>query len=138
MIRCKLCVLAENVVQDSQTNNISVFGIFEEIVPQGFPFFLTKIAFFALWERDSTDSETYVAEFSVTLNDQRLHTASININFTGARRHRSIVNIQGFVIPQPGQLVFTLRIQDGPEATCTLPVTAPPSVIGSTGSSGSG
>ena len=129
MIRSKLCVLAESVVQDVQTNTISIFVIIEDLNTQGFPLFIPKMTFFVSWERDLTDLSQYNAEFSVTLNEQRLHTAPVNIDFRNALRHRSIVTVGGLVIPQPGQLTFSLKIHEGPETTCTLSVKAPESVI---------
>jgi len=129
MIRSRLCVLAENVVQDVQTNTISIFGIVEEMIAQGFPLFIPKVAFFVLWERELTDPSRYDAEFSVTLNEQRLHTVPVTMDFRDGRRHRSIVALQGIMIPQPGQLTFSLRIQDVAEATYIFPVTAPQSTI---------
>ncbi len=131
MIRSKLCVLAENVVQDIRTNTMSIFSVVEEINAQGLPLFVPKITFLVLWEKDLTDPAQYDAEFSVNLNEQNLHNAPIHLDFRDVQKHRSVVAMEGLVIPQPGQLIFRIRIQDGPEATCRITVTAPQSVISS-------
>lgn len=122
-------MLAEGVIRDGETNAISIITIIEEINAQGFPLFIPKIVFLALWERDLTDAATYDAQFSATLNDQILHTLPVTIAFGDARSHRSIITMQSLVIPQPGQVTFRLRVQDGPESSCVLPVNAPPSVV---------
>jgi len=129
MIRGRLCIIAENVVRDAETNNISVINIIEELHAQGFPLFAPKVVFFVLWERELTDPPIYHSEVIVTINEQRLHTGPVEIDFREGRRHRSIITILGLVIPQPGQLTFSLRVQDGIEATCTIPIIAPQSVI---------
>jgi len=126
MIRSRMCVLAENVVRDADTNTISIFGIVEEMRAQGFPLFVHKIAFFILWERELTDPPRYEAQFSVTLNEQTVHTLAINIEFReGTRLNRSIVNVNGLVLTQPGQLTFRVTIPDTTEAVCAVPVIAP-------------
>jgi hypothetical protein len=77
-----------------------------------------------MWEKETTDPDVYRANFSVSINEQQLHTREITIDFQGHQRQRSIVAVQGIVLPQPGQAIFRLAVVGGPEATCTFNIQA--------------
>ncbi len=129
MIRNVVSLVAEVVIREAETNNISVINIIDNITAQGFPLFMSRLAFLTIWEKETADPNAYRTIFSIALNEQNLHTQEINIDFQGHLRHRQIVTMQGLVIPQPGPVIFRLAIDGGPEATFTLNIQAPQPAI---------
>jgi hypothetical protein len=120
MLRSTLCLVAEGVIRDAETNNVSVYNILESITAQGFPLFLSKLGFLAVWEKETTDPIIYRANFSITLNEQQLYAQDIPLDFQNNIRLRSIITVQGVVIPQPGQMNFRLTTESGQVANFTL------------------
>ena len=57
MIKLKLLFCAKAVIRDAATNEISVFGIIEEITPAGLPLLVPSFAVLAVFERDEGDPE---------------------------------------------------------------------------------
>ena len=104
MITCKLLVCAQAVVRDADTNNISVLNILEEIFGAGFPLFVQAMAVFALLERGQDDPEKIDCTLRIMLGDNELATAKPAVNFDGKFRNRTIVRIEGMVLPGPGDM----------------------------------
>jgi len=122
MVRCKVCLVAEAVIRDAESSAVSVYNILEGITSQGFPLFLQRLAFLTIWEREPEDTAHYRTDFSLTLDDERLLGDSGSIEFQKALRNRSIMTVQGLVVPRPGALVFSMKVEDGPEATYTVSI----------------
>lgn len=116
MINTKICIVAEGVIRDVQTNSISIYNILEGLTAQGFPLFIQKITFFTLWEKEQNDPEQYNTTFTIELDEEPLMSQSIDIDFQGRLRNRSMVSINGLVVPKPGNLLFSMKLVDGPEA----------------------
>src|SRR5262249_31775031 len=110
LIKAKVCWVAESVVTDQDTGQVSTFGIMEEVQPQDYPLPIQKLAFFCLWEREATDPQKCRAEFSITLNGQELARQSVDIDFQHYLRDRTTIRLNGFVISVPGNIAFRLAI----------------------------
>jgi len=129
MIRSKICFVAEGVVRDAETNSVSVFNILEGVAAVGFPFFMQKLGFFALWEREAADGAETQGIFTAAIGNEQLSTVNLNINFGDKFRHRTIVNINGLVVPHVGDLHFRVQLAGGPVAEYIVNVTALPAVV---------
>lgn len=129
MIRPKLCFAALGVVRDVESNAISVFNIFEAIVPSGLPVFMQQAAFFVLWERDQGDPQDVRGRFVLQIGETRLSGADINVNFADKLQHRSIVNLQGVAVPTSGSLRFSIELDGGVRAEYSIDVQAPPAIV---------
>jgi hypothetical protein len=131
MIRPVMCLAAEGVVRDVQTNNISIYNILEGLTAEGFPFFVQRLTFFALWERAANDPEQMQGRFTVAIADKEIFTKSMTVNFQGQLKVRNIISVQGLLIPQPGQLSFSLKLDaaSSPTASCIVEVNAVASAV---------
>lgn len=128
MLKCPLSAVAEGAAIDARSNALSIFAVVEEIQAQGFPLFLPKLVFVTLWHREPDDADRYPVEFIVTENEKELLRSPGELNFRGKTRNRQIITIGGLVIPEPGVVRFTARIDGGPEATFALQVSAAPQI----------
>lgn len=123
-MRVKLCLVAEGIVRDAETNSISVYNILEGITANGFPLLVQRMAFLALFERDESEPEAHAGHFTVSLGDNQLLTGEQRINFRGKLRTRSIVRIQGLLFPTPGEARFALAVGEGVTAAFVVRVRA--------------
>lgn len=112
MIRSKLCLAAESVVIDRQSNATSFFNLLESMKSEGFPFVLPKISVFILWERESTDPTQYTSNLRISFGTEELVNQIFNIDFQGQLRTRSVLQMAGLLIPRPGIVTFHAQIQD--------------------------
>lgn len=129
MIRNRICLVAQGVVRDAEGGGISVFNIMEGITAQGFPLFVGRMGFLATWEKEQDDPDVYHATFEIKINDQKLHGSTIDVDFKGKNRNRTIMAIQGVVVPAPGELSFLMTLDNGISAGCVIPVLVAPGAV---------
>lgn len=126
MMVLKLCLVAEGVSVDRQTNELSIYNVLEGIEASGFPLFVQRISFLTVYERDvATDPEVVNGQMQVTLGDNAVMTQAVTINFQGKKRSRIILRFGGLLVPAPGDLRFRFIIPNGPPAEYKIEVEAP-------------
>jgi hypothetical protein len=126
MIRPKTCFVATGITRDAETGTISAYNIFEGIRAAGLPVFIQSLSFLAFWERDLTDDPNYAGTFTVAIGEQTLVTNAVAVNFGDKTKHRSIVNVNGLVVPTVGQLTFAIVLDNGVRSEYTIVVEGPP------------
>jgi hypothetical protein len=110
MIRVKTCFVAEGVITDRDTDQISAFGLLENLHAESYPLSVQKLAFFCLWGRSSTDPQRATCEFSITLNGKDLVRQGVDIDFQQYLHDRCTIRLDGFALSEPGSVVFRLAI----------------------------
>lgn len=110
MIRSKLCLAAESVVIDRESNATSFINLFEGMQAEGFPFVLPKLSYFVLWEREATDAAVYASNLTVKFGTEVIVNQAFEINFQNQPRSRSVLQMAGLVIPRPGIVTFDVNI----------------------------
>jgi hypothetical protein len=108
------------------TPRMAGFRFLEGITAQGFPLFVGRWAFLATWEKEPADPDVYHATFAININEQRIHSTAVEIDFKGNMRNRTIINVQGLVVPSPGNLILNIILDNGVEASYLIPVQAAP------------
>lgn len=112
MVRSIICLVADSVIRDAETQLVSVFNILEGITSEGFPLVIPKLTFFSLWGRDEGDARQFTARFTINLDGTELKSLEVPINFSDKVRNRNFVAIHGLLIPRPGSIVFSLKIPE--------------------------
>lgn len=112
MISVKLLLCAERVIRDAESNSITVVNLLEDFASPGFPLFIQNMCLFALTERQEDDAQDHQFLFKIHLNDNELVSLEVQSKFGDKLRHRNIINVSGFVIPNPGQLKLSLFHED--------------------------
>ena len=123
-MQCTLCFAARHVVRDARSNNISAFFILEEFRVEGLPAFVPELSILAVWFREATDPERIELEFRARINDRRLSTLAVVVQFASEApaRHRSIVALANTVLMEPGTLHFEFLRQETVIASYSIPV----------------
>jgi hypothetical protein len=128
MIHPKICFAALAVVRDAETNSMSVFNILEGVTAVGIPLLIQNMSFFVLWQREEADERRIEGTFTAAIGDQELSQVRVDLDFGENIRNRTVVNLNGLVIPRPGTLRFRIVLTNNVEATYTVDVAAPPPV----------
>ncbi|MBZ5552033.1 MAG: hypothetical protein LAO21_04885 [Acidobacteriia bacterium] len=112
MISCRLALCAESVVKDADTNSISVFNIFEEMVPSGFPFALPKMNCLFFTEFHGEQGQIVPASLRITWGETELFKRPIQIDFRENFTSRLIFHFHGMPIQGPGTVRVALIHED--------------------------
>ena len=131
MFRVMTCFVAEGVITDRDTGQVSVFGLLENLQAESYPLSIQKIAFFCLWARAADDPQWATCELSITLNGQDIARQSIGIDFQQHFHNRCKLLLDGFALSAPGTVVFRLAIpgHETAEWTIEASIKAPPEPV---------
>lgn len=97
---------------DGKTNQLSLFHILDEISAPSFPLHLQSICVAALFERDPDDGSVQSYALVIKLDGGLLASFTMTVDFTTARRNRSVNTIQGLTIPAAGAVTIAM-VQKG-------------------------
>lgn len=127
MITCKLVLCAESIVRDSETNTVSAFSLLEEMSAPRFPVAVPRLASLFLLEKEPKDEDMQNYQYILTLANQELLRSPVEVRFEGKLRTRVMVNVQGLLIPAPGELRARLELQGRELGSWSMAVSmAPP------------
>jgi hypothetical protein len=130
MIKAKTCFVAEGVIFERDSGQVSAFNLVESMRGESYPLAVYKMAFLSLWQRESSDPRHYRGEFSITQGELLIARQTIDIDFLDHLRHRIRVAITGFIVPLPGAVVFRLAIEGHGSAEYTFEAEPPAQVTG--------
>jgi hypothetical protein len=106
IIRSLFC---ENVINDSETKNVIIYNLFEEISSAGFPILIQKLAFYIFCENESPDTLIHDIDIKIFINQQNIFSNRLKIIFQGNQnKSRAVARFNGVVIPIPG--IFYIRL----------------------------
>ncbi|MFZ0970569.1 MAG: hypothetical protein WCC76_06880 [Candidatus Acidiferrales bacterium] len=126
MMRVKTCFAALAVVRDAETNSMSAFNILEAITAVGLPFFMQNASFLVLWERDADDPQRVAGRLTIAVGNQELSASAVNVDFEANLRNRTVINVNGLIVPSAGHLSFRIVLENGVQAEYVVDVLAPP------------
>ncbi len=112
MIESTKVILAEDVCLDSTTNRISAFNLIESISTNTIPSIIPKIAFICFWERKPEDVASIHGIFTVSLNDEKILSHSVIVDFNENLMNRSIYRLNGIMIKKPGKMTFSVILEN--------------------------
>jgi len=112
MIKSSLMLCAEGIIRDAETNNISVFKIFENIIPEGLPLFFPRFMVLVFLDREDKDPSEIKCTLRIKLNQENLVEKVVSISFQNKKRNRIIANIGGLPIEKQGTLETSLWLGD--------------------------
>lgn len=119
-------LVSESISVDQNTNNVSLFGVLEELSGP-LPFLVPKLVATSSWNMSEGEEDR---DFQVTLQIRldgeilpESEELNLNVNFTTSRlRHRVFHFLRELVIPTAGILVFEILLNGKHSATHTVTV----------------
>jgi len=125
MIRCLVALCAESIIRDAATNQVSAVNILDEINAQAFPILLPKLSCVFLFDRNvAEDPNEADAAVTFALPNLQLYQGQLQLDFQGKQRLRSILILQGFVVPTPGLIRVTVSRGGNVLASWEIPAAA--------------
>lgn len=121
-MKVNMLLCAEGVIRDVETNTISVFSILESLNARSFPIAIQRLAILYILERDETEPETVTLQIKLSNNDEQLTENTVESPFSGLLRNRTIINLNGLVITNPGKLIISLVYGEDELASYTIAV----------------
>lgn len=122
MIRSKLFLVSENAAIDARQNTICVFHILEQITAPVFPTVLLRVAIAAIFEREDADPSEVEIGLEIHSGPHILMSRTLPLNFQHRQYARSIIDMQGIVVPAPVPLIFSVNLDGAPVGTWTVTV----------------
>jgi hypothetical protein len=106
-MQLNLLVIAQSAVIDQATNNLSIFGIFEQITASGFPIAVPMTIVLHV-SRKKAEKPSQDARIVLTLNGSKIGEQRVTIEFQDKFKSRLIATVQPVVIERPGALTVSM------------------------------
>jgi hypothetical protein len=105
-----LMVCAQSAVIDQASNALSIFNIFQEINSPAFPFGIAGFTIATLLNLDEGETEDPTdVRIRINLGEAQIGDFPMVTQFQGRQSLRSILFLQGILLPAPGNLVVSLH-----------------------------
>jgi hypothetical protein len=108
MIRAKTFFCADGASVDARTNTLCAFHITEQLNAAAFPIAVPRLSVMSLLSREAGDPSNVELQLQIHLGENQLFRGPVPINFAQQLTARTILEMQGFVVPSPGTLRFVL------------------------------
>ena len=112
MLTPKYSLCAEVISVDSSSNNVSATNILESVGVLTFPVLIPKLSAMVVLEKDSEDPPIHEVKVSARLDNKPLHETKFDLDFKSFNIGRSILNINGLLLPGPGRLYFDFSVDN--------------------------
>jgi hypothetical protein len=122
-MKCKLALVAKDVIISQTTGVPSAINIMEGIQTSGFPLLLHEISYLTVWSKESGDPDEFDGHLVVAFGAVELVREKFSVSFGGKGVARNVATFQGLVLPEPGSLDFRCEFP-GCIATCAVGVSA--------------
>jgi hypothetical protein len=101
-MRARLMFCAEGVLRDAETNFLSAWNILDEVLTPALPLQLDRVYVLAMLERAPVEPERCLCTLRIGLRELVLFEREVLVDFQGSLRQRTIVFIDGLLVPVEG------------------------------------
>lgn len=110
MIRPVFALIADSVIIDQSTNQVSIINLVEQLHPAGYPLVVPRITVFAMFERLQDDDSTAEARVRILMDKDTLYDDNLEVDFGDSLLQRSLLQFQGFLLPSAGDLLVRVGV----------------------------
>lgn len=108
-MKAVISLCCADIIRDAETNSVSLYNIYEEIIGESFPLVLQKFSVYYFLEREDGDVEgRYSGRITVYSNEKEKGNYSVRYTISSKKRTRLIVRFTGMAVDEPGELKLTL------------------------------
>lgn len=112
---------AQSSAVDSQTGQLSLFHLLEQMQVTAFPTSLSFVLV-GMFAKEAADSDDQSVRLKVALDDTALPESSVAFSFAGKLRNRVLITINRLGIPGPGILSFSFLSASGEPLGSAWPI----------------
>ena len=120
MVRVKFFICSDSAALDARLNTVSAFHIMEQLNAPAFPVAIPRVAVLALVSREETDPNNVQLHLQIVCGQQHLFDGPVPVNFNQQLSARTIIDMQGLVLPAPGELRLLLMNANDTIASWTV------------------
>lgn len=128
-----VCLAARSVLRDRDTDTISLFSILESLRAEGLPVFIQEVGVLVMWKREEDEPSVHELKFRILNNSRVLHELPVRVDFREGRTNRTIVNLRGMPIEEPGEVRFAFFDGESEIASYRVAIEAPEPRVTSVG-----
>lgn len=114
MISSKLFLVADRVIKDSETNNLSIINILDDITAEAYPLIIHKLTIVSFVTKEREEDKVSLG-FKILNNDTKIIEHQIKVDFRGKNKTRAIIQLGVLPIQEAGQIHFILTDEQGNE-----------------------
>lgn len=123
MARLEYFIVCESSSVDSETNQLSLFHILDDVFPAIYPEYLPNIDAVCLWILEPDDEEIELRAILHVKPPGVPVGPKFPMSFSkGSRRYRAIISISNIPLNQSGELTFEVLLNDIHAASHTVTV----------------
>lgn len=122
MIRTTLFFCSDSAAIDARFNTLSVFHIMEQLNAPAFPMAIPRLTVVALLSKEEADPPVFQLQLQIFLGVQQLFAGPVHGNFFQQLSTRTVIEVNGLVIPAPGELRLVLINGEQPLGSWTVRV----------------
>jgi hypothetical protein len=121
VVRSKLFFCSDSTSIDARSNALSAFNIIEQLNAPSFPVVVPRLAILIFLSREEGDPSVVQLQLQIFSGTQQLFGGPLAVNFVQQLSTRTIVELNGLLVPAPAELRLVLR--DGDQLLDTWTVT---------------
>jgi hypothetical protein len=122
VIEAKLFLCSDSAAIDQRSNTLSVFHISEHLLAAAFPVAIPRLDVIAILTREMGDPDRADMQLIVYRGEQELLSTPWVVHFLQQTTARALLEMNGVVVPAPGDLRFLCRIGERTLASWTISV----------------
>jgi hypothetical protein len=122
MLTMNYLLCAESSALDQRRNTLCAFHILDNLYVPLFPFVIQRISILASAGRSTEEPSLIQARLVVTLGESKIFECPVALNFAQRSMMRTIIEIGGLLIPQPGRLKFAVFRETEEISSYSVPV----------------
>jgi len=111
LIRSRLFFCSDSASIDARTNALSAFHIIEQVNAPSFPVVIPRVSILCFLSREDADPSQVSLQLQIFSGDQKLFDGPVAIDFVQQRATRTILELNGMVVPSPVELRFVLVLE---------------------------
>lgn len=112
MISSKVLLVADRAIRDSESGNLSIINILEDIVAESFPILIPRFTVVAFLLKDKNDDSKQTIKFHLKNNDNVLGEHIIKVDFKDKNLTRAIIELGSIPFKESGFAKFVLCTED--------------------------
>ncbi len=111
-MRSELMLAAENVIVDKRTEQVSCINVLREVRNTRYPAMLPSVALLSFWVKEDGDDDEVTLELVLRQGGQESAPEKIPVRFNGREKSHAVLNVDGLIIAEPGDLDFVFKQGD--------------------------
>lgn len=108
MLKLNYLLLAKSIATDSNTNQLSIFNIIEDLYSTQLPSMIGECVLLGLLEKDEKEPDIIKVQV-VYKNNQQVSTQDVDVNFSGLSRARSMITLAMVPLLEYGEISFEYK-----------------------------